>query len=251
MQVKELVAYIDDLLKTTDYNDYAPNGLQIAGVDSVERIVTGVSANLALIDAAIQKNADVLLVHHGFFWKGEEPCITGIRHGRFSRLIKNDINLIAYHLPLDGHDKLGNNAQLADVLELKMTGEFQTPYGPGVGRVGSLKNTMSGYAFAEHVQDTLGRTPLYIPGRSEKVEKIAWCTGGAPDLIFAAAEAGADAYLTGEVAERTVAFAEELGLHFYAAGHHATELYGVQALGEHLAQKFKLEHTFVDISNAV
>lgn len=251
MQIDQLLSHLNELLQPENYNDFAPNGLQISGIDSVERIVTGVSANLALIDAAIQHNADALLVHHGFFWKNEDRVVTGIRYQRFSRLIKNNINLIAYHLPLDGHPKLGNNAQLADVLNLKITGEFETNYGSGVGCVGVLKDTLSGYAFAEHIQERLQRTPLYIPGRSETIQKIAWCTGGAPDLIFAAAKAGADAYLTGEVRESTVAFAEELGLHFYAAGHHATERYGIKALGDYLARKFKLEHRFIDINNPV
>ena len=251
MQVSDLVSHLNELLKPERFQDFAPNGLQIAGVDCIEHLVTGVSANLALIDAAIEVKADALLVHHGFFWKGEQACITGIRHTRFSRLIKNDINLIAYHLPLDGHDEFGNNAQLAQALAINMTGEFATENGPGIGRVGKLKSLMSGIAFAEHVQAVLQRTPLYIPGHSKQIKKIAWCTGAAQDLIFAAAEVGADAFLTGEVSERTIAFAKELGLHFYAAGHHATERYGIKALGDYLAKTFTCKHTFIDIHNPV
>lgn len=251
ISVNDLIAHLNELLTPEVYEDFSPNGLQITGVDNISHLVTGVSANQALIDAAIQANADAVLVHHGFFWKGEDPCITGIRHKRISCLVKSDINLIAYHLPLDGHDKLGNNAQLAHILDIKMTGEFSIPNGPGIGRVGRLKQTMSGVVFAEHVQDVLKRTPLYIPGESETIETIAWCTGAAQSYIFAAADAGADAFLTGEVSEQTVAFAKELGLHFYAAGHHATESYGVKAVGDYLASKFKLEHQFIDINNPV
>lgn len=249
--VNTLVSHLNNLLKPEDYQDYCPNGLQIAGANEIGRIVAGVSANRSLIEAAIDAKADALLVHHGFFWKGEDPCITGIRYDRFSKLINHKINLIAYHLPLDGHDKFGNNAQLAQVLNLKITRDFSVGQGPGLGRVGELKQSMSGIAFAEHVQEVLQRTPLYIPGRSETIQSIAWCTGAAQDLIFKAAEAGVDAFLTGEVSERTVAFAEELGVHFYAAGHHATERYGVESLGNYLAKHFKIHHEFIDVNNPV
>lgn len=251
MTIVELIDYLKVLFRPDEYQDFCPNGLQIAGVDSIERIVTGVSANQGLIDAAIQANADCLLVHHGFFWKGEDPCLTGIRYERCSKLIKNDINLIAYHLPLDGHDKVGNNVQLAQQLEIKIAGEFPVPEGHGLGRVGHLKQAMSGTVFAEYIEAVLRRAPLYIPGKSKQVESIAWCTGAAQDFIFSAARSGVDAFLTGEVSERTVAFAQELGLHFYAAGHHATERYGIKALGDHLAEKFKLAHQFIDIDNPV
>lgn len=251
MLLSELVQHLDRLLTPELFKDYQPNGLQVAGVDQVQRIVTGVSANQALIDAAIQSNADVLLVHHGFFWRGEEPCITGIRHRRLSALIKNDINLIAYHLPLDGHEKFGNNVQLAKLLDLKITGEFKVLEGPGIGRVGRPKKIMSGDALAYQIEKSLGRTPFYVPGRTETIEQVAWCTGAAQDAIFSAAEAGVDAFITGEISERTVAFAQELGLHFYAAGHHATEIYGVKVLGEYLAHQFKLDHEFIDIKNPI
>ena len=248
---KAILDYLNELLKPADYQDYCPNGLQISGVESIAHIVTGVSANQALIDAAIHANADVLLVHHGFFWKGEPPCLTDLRYERCASLIKNDINLMAYHLPLDGHDQLGNNAQLAERLGIKLTGDLPVPEGPGMVRVGRLKHPVSGIAFAEHVESVLKRTPLYIPGKSETIDSIAWCTGAAQDFIFHAKDAGVDAFLTGEVSERTVAFAQELGLHFLAAGHHATERYGIQALGDRLAKQFKLTHTFIDINNPV
>jgi dinuclear metal center YbgI/SA1388 family protein len=247
----DLTAYLHTLLQPEKYQDYCPNGLQISGVKSIEHIVTGVSANQALIDAAIQANADSVLVHHGFFWKGEEPCLTGLRYQRCASLIKNDINLMAYHLPLDGHEKLGNNVQLAERLGIKLTGDLLVPEGPGIVRVGRVKQPISGIGFAEHIESVLKRTPLYIPGSSPTITSIAWCTGAAQDFIFLAEKAGVDAFLTGEVSERTVAFAKELGVHFFAAGHHATERYGIQALGDHLASQFKLRHSFIDVDNPV
>jgi len=251
MKIQPLIAHLDELLKPQAFDDFTPNGLQIAGVDHVQCLVTGVSANQALINAAIDAKAHALLVHHGFFWKGEVPGITGIHHKRYASLIKNNINLIAYHLPLDGHDSLGNNVQLAQALGIKVTGTFSVHHGPGIGRLGHLNYVMSGTDFADHINTVLQRKPLYIPGKSRVVNTIAWSTGAAQDLIFSAAKAGVDAFLTGEVSERTVAFAKELGLHFYAAGHHATERYGIQALGTYLASEFNLKHQFIDIDNPV
>lgn len=249
--ISELVSYLDKLLTPNVYNDFCPNGLQVAGVTEIGRVITGVSANQALTQAAIQENADVLLVHHGYFWKGEDDCITGIKHSRLSALIKNDINLMAYHLPLDAHPKFGNNIQLAQRLDIKPTDEFHFDFGPAIGRVGILNRNMSGQEFAEHIETTLQRAPFYIPGKSEKIKSIAWCTGAAQDLLLEAANHNVDAFLTGEMSERTLAFAQESGLHFYAAGHHATERYGIAALGEHLAKKFGIYHKFIDINNPI
>ncbi len=165
--LSELVSYLEELLTPHLYHDFCPNGLQVSGVNEIGRIVTGVSANQALTDAAIQENADVLLVHHGYFWKGEGECITGIKHSRLSSLIKNDINLIAYHLPLDAHPKFGNNVQLAERLNIKPMDEFHFDFGPALGRIGRLRQAVSGQEFAEQIESTLRRAPFYIPGRSE------------------------------------------------------------------------------------
>lgn len=250
--VAKLIAYLNQLLKPELYQDYCPNGLQVATKnDQVKRLVTGVSANQALIAAAVKAEADLLLVHHGFFWRGENPCLLGIHYQRIAQLIESGMGLVCYHLPLDGHDKFGNNVQLAKVLELNMTGEFVVPLGPGIGRTGRLLTPMSGNLFAKQISVKLERMPFYIPGKSAMIHTLAWCSGAAQDFIFAAAEAGVDAFLTGEASERTVSFAKELGLHFYAAGHHATERYGVQALGHHLQTKFELSHEFIDIDNPI
>ena len=251
MRRSELIDYLNQYLSVEQYQDYAPNGLQISGVSEIQRLVTGVSANQALIDAAIACGADALLVHHGFFWKHDNPCITGIQQRRIHALLKHGINLLAYHLPLDGHATVGNNIQLAHRLDIKVTGEMTTHFGPGVGMVGQLHTPMHGVALAEHLAVRLARPPLHIAPNDNLMTQIAWCTGAAPDLIYAAADAGVDAYITGEIAERTVAIAKELGIHFFAAGHHATERDGVRVLGEHLSQQFGLTHQFIDINNPV
>jgi len=251
VSIASLLDYLDKLLTPNLFKDYCPNGLQVAGVEEITRIVSGVSANQALTQAAIQENADLILVHHGYFWKGEGDCITGIRHARLSPLIKNDINLLSYHLPLDAHAKFGNNIQLAERLNIKPTSEFYFEAGPAIARLGTLKQKKTGSEFSAHIESVLDRKPFYIPGKSEKIESIAWCSGAAQDLLLEASQHNVDAFLTGEVSERTVALAQELGIHFYAAGHHATERYGVLSLGEHLAKKFNLYHRYIDIDNPV
>lgn len=247
--VKDIVEYCDQLLEASSFKDYCPNGLQVQGKEKIKKIVSGVTSSEALIDAAIYENADALLVHHGYFWSGENPVITGIKYNRIAKLIQHNISLIAYHLPLDAHVELGNNAQLAKVLGVSVDDRFATHGDTLLGFVSFFDEPKSGVEFKSHIANALQREPLYIQGTSEPIKKLAWCTGGAQDAILTAFEYGADAFLTGEVSERTVHFARENQMHFYAAGHHATERYGAKALGEHLAEKFSLQHVFIDIDN--
>jgi dinuclear metal center YbgI/SA1388 family protein len=244
----ELVRYADELLAIGAFRDYCPNGLQVEGRPEVRTLVSGVSASLALIEAARQRDADAILVHHGYFWKGEDARILGYKKQRLQALLSADVSLIGYHLPLDAHPRLGNNAQLGAKLGIRTHGSFDTDSGPALGLVGEI-DAMSGADFAHVIQSRLQRAPLHVPGRAAQIRTVAWCTGGAQGYIDRAVALGADAYLTGEVSEYTVHIARETGLHFYAAGHHATERYGAQALGEHLAVKFGLKHEFVDIDN--
>ncbi len=248
--LKDLMDATDALLQPQKFQDYCPNGLQVEGSSHVSKLVTGVTACQALLDQAVAANADALLVHHGYFWRGERPAIVGMKRRRIATLLQHDISLIAYHLPLDAHPQLGNNAQLADILGI----ELRTGLQPGehsIGNIGEFDEAMSGGQLTSHIANRLGREPLHIAGRSRQIKSIAWCTGAAQDYIQQAIDAGVDAYLTGEISEQTVHVARESGIHFYAAGHHATERYGVQAVGEYLAQKFGLEHRFIDVDNPV
>ncbi len=251
VQVADLTQYIADLLSVDRFKDYGPNGLQVEGRQEINRIVCGVTASRALIDAAIEAKADAILVHHGYFWKGENPCLVGMKAERIRRLFNADINLLAYHLPLDAHAELGNNVQLARRLGFTIEGRFIGDAETGIGMYGSLASAMSGEELAEHINTVLDRPPLHIQGSDRPIKRIAWCTGGAQGYIEQAVALGVDAYLTGEVSEHTVHTARECGIHFFAAGHHATERYGVQALGSHLAKKIKLECQYVEIENPV
>lgn len=230
--------------------DYCPNGLQVEGRPQVRRIVSGVTASQALLDAAVEADADVVLVHHGYFWKGENPCVVGMKQRRLKTLLSNDISLLAYHLPLDLHPQVGNNVQLAEQLEITVEGPLDPENSKVVGLVGSLDEPMSARDFARRVQEVLGREPLLVEG-SQMVRRIGWCTGGGQGYIDQAIAAGVDLYLTGEASEQTVHSARENDISFIAAGHHATERYGVQALGEYLAKRFALEHLFIDCPNPV
>ena len=250
MQLRELAAYTDHLLQIDRFSDYCPNGLQVEGHREIHTLIGGVTACQALLDAAIERRADAVLVHHGYFWKGEDPRIIGMKQRRIAALLRHDISLIAYHLPLDAHPELGNNAQLARVLDLTVTG---TSGGDRraleLVMLGTTPQPMSGEDFAAHIAARLGRKPLHVAGNDRPIRRLAWCTGGAQSYIELALNAGVDAFLTGEASEQTVHFARENGLHFFAAGHHATERYGVQALGERLAQKLLLNFVFVEIDN--
>ncbi len=243
-----LIEYSDQLLHVDGFSDYCPNGLQVEGREEVRVIVSGVTASQAMIDEAIALKADLLLVHHGFFWKGEAQPVVGLKKRRIAALLAHEISLLAYHLPLDAHPELGNNAQLAERLGFETEGPLNAE---GIGSIGRLPRAADPRALARKIGDALGREPLVIEGGAHRIERIAWCTGAAQGYIEQAARLGADAYISGEISEQTVHLARELGIHYYAAGHHATERYGAKALGEHLAQRFSLEHRFVDIDNPV
>lgn len=243
-----LVEEADRYLNAAKISDYCPNGLQVEGRPQVRRIVSGVTASQALLDAAVEAQADVVLVHHGYFWKNEDPRVVGIKQRRLKTLLSHDISLLAYHLPLDVHPEVGNNVQLAQMLGLTVEGPLEPDNPRSVGLVGSLDSPLAPVDFMHRVATTLGREPLMIEGPGP-IRRIAWCTGGAQGYIDQAVTAGVDAYLTGEVSEPTVHIARENGLSFFAAGHHATERYGVQALGEYLAKRFAIEHLFIDCPN--
>jgi dinuclear metal center YbgI/SA1388 family protein len=249
--LKDLVEYTNILLDVAAFRDYCPNGLQVEGCHEVQRLVSGVTASMALIEAAIEARADALLVHHGYFWKGEDACITGMKQRRLRRLLGADISLLAYHLPLDAHARLGNNAQLARILGLEPEGSFGSEPDLQLGQYGHLSPALDGPALAAHIEQRLGRAPQHISGAADRIETVGWCTGAAQSWIEAAAARGLDAFISGEISEQTVHVARETGIHYFAAGHHATERYGVQALGAHLAEHFDLMHEFVDIENPV
>ncbi|HHJ15388.1 MAG TPA: Nif3-like dinuclear metal center hexameric protein [Gammaproteobacteria bacterium] len=248
----ELVGYCDRLLEVERFQDYCPNGLQVEGGAEVSRIVSGVTASQALIDAALAQQADLLLVHHGFFWKGEDPCLTGIKQRRMRTLLENGISLLAYHLPLDAHPELGNNARLAQHLGLQEEGRFGDGHGPELACHGRLDEALDAAQLAQRIHQVLGREAQWIAAGSDApLQRVGWCTGAAQSYLEAAARLGLDAFISGEISESTVHIAREYGLHYYAAGHHATERYGVQALGQQLARQFGIEHTFIDIDNPV
>lgn len=250
INLDELVAYLDDLLEADRFADYCPNGLQVEGRPVVRKLVSGVTASLALLQAAREQRADAVLVHHGYFWRGEDARIVGMKLQRIKTLLQAEMSLLAYHLPLDAHPVYGNNAQLAERLDLVTEGQFGQGE-PAIGLYGHLPEAMSASAFSRHIELVLQRAPLHIAGGASVIHSIAWCTGAAQGYIEQAAALGVDAYLSGEISEQTVHIARETGMHYFAAGHHATERYGVQALGEHLAAHFGLEHEFIDIQNPV
>jgi dinuclear metal center YbgI/SA1388 family protein len=250
MQRREFNQLLNDILKPHLIKDFCPNGLQVEGKNEIKKIVTGVTASQALIEAAIEQQADAILVHHGFFWKGESQPITGMKKRRIGALLANDINLFGYHLPLDIHPAVGNNAQLAKLLDIEIETGLE-PTSNSVAMKGRLKTPLSGEDFADKIAKVLNRTPLTNLVRSAKIETIALCTGGGQGYIDLAAEQGIDAYLTGEASEQTIHSSREQNIDFFAAGHHATERYGVKALGELLAQEHGFDVTFIDIDNPV
>ncbi|WP_027960852.1 Nif3-like dinuclear metal center hexameric protein [Halomonas halodenitrificans] len=245
-----LVTACERKLQAGRFNDYTVNGLQVEGREDVTRVLSGVTASQALLDEAVAWGADLVLVHHGYFWKNEPVAVTGMKRRRLRTLLANDINLLAYHLPLDAHAELGNNAELARRLGFTAQGCVDGEPGEGLLWLGAPPSRMPAQALATHVGECLGRETLLVeaPGRGD-VQRVAWCTGGAQDMIAAAWEAGADAFISGEISERTTHLARELGIHYLCAGHHATERDGVRALGDWLATEFALEHRFVDIDN--
>lgn len=247
-QIAEITDYLHALLETHRFSDYCPNGLQVEGDRSVNRLVTGVTASEAFIDRALEAGADAVLVHHGYFWKGEPAPVTGMKARRIGKLLRHGVHLLAFHLPLDAHPVYGNNAQLAERLGFEITGSFPAGGIDGLGLHGTVE-PLQASALAERIADRLGRRPTLVEGGVAPVERVAWCTGAAQGFIEQAADLGADAYVSGEISEPTAHVARERGIHYFAAGHHATERYGVQALGAHLAERFGFEHAFVDVDN--
>ena len=251
MKNKKLANKLDQFLEIHQFRDYCPNGLQIEGKENITKIITGVTACQYLIDLAIEEKADAILVHHGFFWKGESQEIIGMKYNRIKALIENGINLYAYHLPLDVHPELGNNAQLARLLEITDRRPLEPWDKRSVGRVGKFDSPVTADQLSARITSVLSRAPLHIDGGKPEIKSIAWCTGGGQDFITTAAEQGIDAFISGEVSERTVHIAREMGIHYYAAGHHATERYGVKALGEWITEEMALEVKFIDVDNPV
>jgi dinuclear metal center YbgI/SA1388 family protein len=240
----------NQLLQPERFKDYGPNGLQVEGKPEIKKIVSGVTASLALIDAAIEKQADAIFVHHGLFWRGQDGRVTGWMKQRLQKLLAQDINLYAYHLPLDAHPTLGNNAQLGKLLGFTPLegGEFGRF---GEQELGWLGNTSLGSfdALAEHVNLKLNRPPAFIKCARAAIKKVAWCTGGAQGYFEAAIAAGADVFITGEISEPQAHYAREMGVGYIACGHHASERYGAPAVAAHVASQLGLQHEFIDIDN--
>lgn len=241
-----LVHHLQTLLEVDRFKDYGPNGLQVEGKVRINKVITGVTASLALIDAAIAAQADAIVVHHGLFWKGQDGRITGWMKQRLAQLIRHDINLFAYHLPLDAHTTLGNNAQWGLRLGLLADGRFGEQ---DLGFVGPVPDGLDLLGLTSRVTQAMGRTPVVVPGDGRTLKRAAWCSGGAQGYFESAIAAGVDVFLTGEISEPQTHYARETGVAFMACGHHASERYGVQAVGEHLAQAFGVEHQFIDIDN--
>ncbi len=242
----ELVSYTHKLLNVEQFQDYSPNGLQIEGKQHIQMLATGVTASLDVIQKAIEMKADALMVHHGYFWKGESQTITGFKKKRIALLIKHDISLLAYHLPLDAHIQYGNNACLGKMLGITTTDVMDKQ---GIGNIGTFKSPITLSRLVNQVEQLLSKRVVVIAGGEHPIKRIAWCSGGAQKYLMNAAAMGADVYLSGEISENTVHEARELGIHYIAAGHHATERYGIQALAQHLTTTFCLKHEYIDSDN--
>ncbi|HET7794960.1 MAG TPA: Nif3-like dinuclear metal center hexameric protein [Rhizobacter sp.] len=243
----ELESYLSTLLEVGKFRDYGPNGLQIEGKPEVQKLVSGVTASRAFIEAAIEQKADAVLVHHGLFWKGHDGRLTGWLKARVELLMAHGINLFAYHLPLDAHPLYGNNAQFGAQLQFTPDGRFGEQE---LGFIGSPAQPLTAAALKAVLSSRLGRPPVMVEGRNEQpIRRVAWCTGGAQGYFEAAIAAGADAYITGEISEPQAHLARETGVAFFACGHHASERYGAPALATHLAEQFGLEHQFIEIDN--
>jgi dinuclear metal center YbgI/SA1388 family protein len=242
--------YLEQALDINRFRDYCPNGLQVEGRSLIRTLVTGVTASMALLEAAAAAGADAILVHHGYFWRGEDARVAGPKQRRLKLLLANDINLFAYHLPLDMHAEYGNNVQLGRQLGLAADARFGED---GLGWLGNVITpgikTVADLAMA--IEMRLGRVPLVIGDPAQPLNRIGWCTGAAQNMFGDAIAAGASVYLSGEISEPTVHLARETGVSYLACGHHATERYGVQALGAHLEERFGIAHHFIDIDNPV
>lgn len=250
-KLQDIIQWCDQTLKSPEFKDYAPNGLQIEGKTEVHKILVAVTASQDAIDAAIRENADLLLVHHGYFWKGEAYPITGMRGKRIKSLIQHDISLLAYHLPLDSHPSLGNNAAIADLLELERIETLDPSERHPIGNIGYLNQPMPVEEFKTFVSEKLKFDVTHLPADKNMIEKVGFCTGGAQDFIVKAAEQGCDAYISGEVSERTFYEAKELDVHYFACGHHATERYGVQRLGQAISEQFDIEYVYFELNNPI
>ncbi|WP_396269017.1 Nif3-like dinuclear metal center hexameric protein [Ideonella sp.] len=242
----EMDRYLRQVLEVEKFKDYGPNGLQVEGRPEIRKLVSGVTASLGLIEAAVAAGADALLVHHGLFWRGQDGRLTGWLKARVARLMAQDINLFAYHLPLDAHAEWGNNAQWGAALGLRADSRFGEQALGFVGEAGALSTLQ---ALAQRAQAVAQRDVLVLPGDGRALRRLAWCSGGAQGYFEAAIAAGADAFLTGEISEPQAHLARETGVAFIACGHHASERHGAPALGAHLAAHFGLQHEFIDIPN--
>ncbi|MFA9485303.1 MULTISPECIES: Nif3-like dinuclear metal center hexameric protein [unclassified Moraxella] len=245
---QDLATFCDNYLQVCEFNDYCPNGLQVDADTPITKIITGVTACQALIDAAAKQDAQAILVHHGYFWKGEPTSLTGMKGRRVRTLMKSGISMLAYHLPLDAHPIIGNNALLAQNLDLTITGALYPHEKHPIGNIATCLPIMPS-DFADKITKKLGRKPLHISSGKHSLSKIALCSGGAQDMIEQAAKMGCDTFISGEISERTTHSARELGLDYFAAGHHATEKDGIRALGELITQELGVVVEFIDIDN--
>lgn len=251
IEQKKLSSYLRDFLACEQYKDYAPNGLQVEGKSEIQTLCTAVTASMDAIEKAVALEADALLVHHGYFWRGESANIVGMKRERIRMLLSHDINLFAYHLPLDGHITLGNNAEFSKLLGIQNPKAHKVNRTPNLLWTGEITTPIELTQLADAIGKKLNRKPFCIEAIPAKIKSIAWCTGAAQDFIADAYDLGADVFISGEVSERTYYQAKELGINYLACGHHATERYGVQALGAHLSSEFNLKHQYIDSLNPV
>lgn len=248
MQLSELNRYLTQLLQPEKFNDYCPNGLQVEGRGEVKKIVTGVTASLALLHQAQAANADAILVHHGYFWRGESQLVTGIKMRRLKYLLANELSLFAYHLPLDAHSEVGNNVMLGKLLDLKIAGWLDDK---NMIAWAKLEQAQPLQVLADQIGAKLDRQVQLVGDKDRYVQTIAWCTGAAQGYIEQAINAEIDVFISGEISEQTVHLVRESNTAYIAAGHHATERYGIQALGAHLAENLDIQHEFIDVDNPV
>lgn len=248
MELNRLVSELANFLQVSKFQDYCPNGLQVEGRPEVRRIVTGVTASQALIEAAIEADADAIMVHHGYFWKGEAAEVTGIKQRRLKQLLTHDISLLAYHLPLDAHPEVGNNVQLGKVLDWPIVRYLDDK---NMLPMAVLPEELSLQQLNAHVSKKLNRQAQLLGEPGRKVRTVAWCTGAAQSYIQQAVAADIDVFISGEVSEPTWHTVQETGTAYIAAGHHATERYGIQALGQWLAGNFAVEHIYIEVENPI
>ncbi len=248
-QRDDVVEYINRTLDVSSIKDYCPNGLQVAGREQIKHLVTGVTASKRFLDAAIAAGADAVLVHHGYFWSGEAPELTGMKLARIRTLLDADLSLLAYHLPLDVHSEFGNNAQLAKLFGLEVQGRVAAGGTDGLLFYGRLPEPMENSAFIDHISQKLDRSVIAVGRSNRPIKRVAWCSGGAQRFLNQAASLGVDAFISGEISEQTTHEARENEVLYVAGGHHATERLGVQALGENLSEQLQLSHQFIDVEN--